>query len=674
MKIELDNESLLLLKLLLKSSNSLTIEEILNHLNIKRRKFYYILKKVNLELEANKIAPISNVRGIGFSIDQNDKEEIESLLSTIGTDDVILSPSQRQSYMICIFLFPQKRIQIQDFEEKFKVSRNTVFNDLKDVKAILDGYNVDLNVDVKQGYYIESELFTKLSILQYHLYDLLDELPFVILDFINVETVNDYLRKLESINSDLAGIYSEVELRVMSVVFSIIEGNEILVDIPVHEIGEFDGLKERELVTQVFPNVTIELQKYITIILCGNRTPLSINEFQYTDIKLLEISHKLVNNFERISFVNTINKMTLIESVFMHLKLNEMLGKYSIQLINPLIKDISKNYPDIFLFTKLAFEDLRDEVSFPVFDSVIAALTLHFGAHISKAEEDAELITIGIICPTGLSTSRLLGLEVKKILGSNVTIIETSLNDLESIIDEVDYLVSTVNFETHKPLIKVNPILSIHDKAKIQAIANFEDSNYSPSMAMVDELLSVVKSYVDVQTFEKINTEFENRIRHGKYSSLFSKNKNFGLEEILTLDKIQISDEKLDWREAIRKASIPLINNDSIDTHYIDSMIELVETYGPYIMLGDTIALAHSQPVEGKTFLDVSVLVAEEGIYFDNQNSVKILFVLSSHDNEAHMKILKQISKMVRHSKAHLVVKAKSVNQIYKEIINIAKD
>ncbi len=71
------------------------------------------------------------------------------------------------------------------------------------------------------------------------------------------------------------------------------------------------------------------------------------------------------------------------------------------------------------------------------------------------------------------------------------------------------------------------------------------------------------------------------------------------LKDLLTADRIQFTDDKLDWREAIRLASAPLIEDGSITQNYVRAMIDSIETTGPYIVLTPGVALPHARPSEG---------------------------------------------------------------------------
>ena len=99
------------------------------------------------------------------------------------------------------------------------------------------------------------------------------------------------------------------------------------------------------------------------------------------------------------------------------------------------------------------------------------------------------------------------------------------------------------------------------------------------------------------------------------------------LKDLLTADRIQFTDDKLDWREAIRLASAPLIEDGSITQNYVRAMIDSIETTGPYIVLTPGVALPHARPSEGAKKLAMAMLCSRERIYFNEEKYANLLDV-----------------------------------------------
>ena len=118
------------------------------------------------------------------------------------------------------------------------------------------------------------------------------------------------------------------------------------------------------------------------------------------------------------------------------------------------------------------------------------------------------------------------------------------------------------------------------------------------------------------------------------------------LTDLITRKRIQCVESVTDWKDAIRTASIPLIEDGSILNSYVDAMIESVETIGPYIVLAPGIALPHARPEAGVQQLGMALLRTQTPVYFDDTRYANLFFVLASADGKSHMNALIQLSRI----------------------------
>ncbi|PTJ75630.1 hypothetical protein BUZ84_13720 [Mammaliicoccus sciuri] len=122
------------------------------------------------------------------------------------------------------------------------------------------------------------------------------------------------------------------------------------------------------------------------------------------------------------------------------------------------------------------------------------------------------------------------------------------------------------------------------------------------------------------------------------------------LNEVLEDHHVLLNETCTDWKNAIKKVSKPLLEDGIITSQYQDAMIQSVEEYGPYIVIGKHIALAHARPEEGANALGVSIATLNPNIEFGNEinDPVKIIFCLSATDSFSHLNIMKSIVSLVR--------------------------
>lgn len=122
------------------------------------------------------------------------------------------------------------------------------------------------------------------------------------------------------------------------------------------------------------------------------------------------------------------------------------------------------------------------------------------------------------------------------------------------------------------------------------------------------------------------------------------------LNEVLEDHHVQLNKQCSDWENAIETVSKPLLEDEVISPKYLEAMIDSVKEYGPYIVIGKHIALAHARPEEGANKLGVSIATLSPSIKFGNEinDPVKLIFCLSATDSFSHLNIMKSIVSLVR--------------------------
>ena len=120
--------------------------------------------------------------------------------------------------------------------------------------------------------------------------------------------------------------------------------------------------------------------------------------------------------------------------------------------------------------------------------------------------------------------------------------------------------------------------------------------------------------------------------------------------DILQEEDIQVLEQVDSWKVMIQMASTPLLSRGVIQNSYVQEMIHLVDEYGPYILLANSVAVAHAKPEHGAFRLGLSLLVCHEDVYLDEVSAVRYLFVLSDAAHDKHLNVLHEILQLSRNS------------------------
>ena len=75
--------------------------------------------------------------------------------------------------------------------------------------------------------------------------------------------------------------------------------------------------------------------------------------------------------------------------------------------------------------------------------------------------------------------------------------------------------------------------------------------------------------------------------------------------ELIKEENVEVGVHAADWEDAIRRSAQHLLETGKIEERYIRAMIDAVHRVGPYIVLGNHVALAHARPECGVNELSV---------------------------------------------------------------------
>lgn len=121
------------------------------------------------------------------------------------------------------------------------------------------------------------------------------------------------------------------------------------------------------------------------------------------------------------------------------------------------------------------------------------------------------------------------------------------------------------------------------------------------------------------------------------------------LKDVLKKSDILLLEKCPDWESAIQRVACPLLKENCIEESYVNAMIDSVKEFGPYIVMGKHLALAHARPEDGVNNLGISVATLAQPVVFGNEENdpVKIIFCLAAVDSFSHLNIMKSLIDLI---------------------------
>lgn len=643
--VKLEKSQKEFLMLLLENENPQSIQSIQDQLDISRRTAYYIVNKINDIFYELRMEPINNKRGHGYYLTADQKKVVDSILHSDRTLQS-LSPDERVHYLICWMMYPKTNIHIENIMELFDISRNSVFNDLKDLKSEIEKYDVSLYFDIKNGYMINGQVFSKRALLLYYLKILLKKIHYKCIEFLDVSEVETFYSRLQQISLKMHNEYDDYNLLAIACLLNIVHYVDEKFDFSILELRDLEKTEELHMIDKYFQDLNVHERLYLTIHLLGSKAGSVIRlDDSQRDIQLFELALHLVDLFERQTSCDISEKNELVNSLYMHFKLSMYYYQLSIQISNTLLEDVKENYGNLYQMIKNLCESVDDEFPFILTDSEISYITMHFGGHLKQVQgKFYALIRVLIVCPSGISTSTLLKREVEDLYANVTVIAATAAENIAQYKENIDFIVSTIDLDTDIPWIKVNAILTKDDKSKIASMMSLNMQTYKLNKDNFSGLFSIIQKYVDPTQMKNLKKDVYDYFREGNLIVDVVEEKQLRLKDIMYRDHLIRIDKDIMWDEAIRLASVPLLKTNIITENYINEMIGLVRDYGPYIVIKNRIAIAHAKTEAGANALGTALLINKKNIQFEDDLNIHYLFVISSSNPKEHLQILKDIS------------------------------
>lgn len=294
---------------------------------------------------------------------------------------------------------------------------------------------------------------------------------------------------------------------------------------------------------------------------------------------------------------------------------------------------------------------------------------MHFGGYLKREERDIMQVKVLLVCLNGVATSKLLRKELEYLLGNIEIIDAVRLDEVSAYQDEVDYIISTVPIKDRsikKKTLIVNPILTDLDKSKIISFMGLVNPSKSES-DLSDKILKDIVDYIPEGKTEEIRKIILNRISNNNKIIKFDTEgkKIYMLNDLIKKDKVLFAESVGTWEEALHLSGKPLLDENTIETRYIDKVISNVNELGPYICIAPNIAISHARPEDGANNLGMTVLILEKPVYFGVKldRPVRIVITLAAPDNEKHLLALQQLSRLLMEDLDNLL-EATNVDQV----------
>ncbi|MGG4287858.1 BglG family transcription antiterminator [Priestia megaterium] len=644
----LDKRSTAVLQVLLQAATFISVQELMKQFQVSRRTIYYDIEKINDWLCQQELEFVQYTYGKGFFLNDQAKDQVAKQISHV-MPSAYLSVEDRQIYVALMCILRGGKIGTQQLMDETEVSRNTVLQDIKDLKNKWIKKGISLTYSYKDGYEVKGSESDIRNLLYIHITELLSQhqeelLKRVMKADYEYSMIYNWLVECED---KLGMAFTDKMLTQLAYMLTCCIqriGGKRYVDASITRKEELEKTRQYKALQEIESVLEFDFppheKHYLATVLLSAKVNV-VNQAD-SDDWMRSIVKEMVSRFQAYACVVFEDRNRLEQNLYIHLKTAYYRLLYNIHLPNPMLSAIQTKYQDIVELTKKALLPLENSLQIRINEDEISYFALHFGGWMKKQEGRQKQKRIVIVCANGIGTSRMLQYQLEQLLTDAELIGPMTVRDYEQFKETYDLVITTTPLKKRMNVMLVNPILTDDEKQRLIDLVEPASSQLT-----TQAIMGIIKQHANIQDEPALLANLKLVIQQSK--KMVREDKKPMLHEVLQEPFLQLKDSADDWKSAVRLAAKPLLNYEYIEPSYVEAMIKSVEQLGPYIVIAPKVALPHARPEQGVNRVGMSMLRLKEPVYFstEKQHGAQLIIVLAATDNETHLKALSQLSMML---------------------------
>ncbi|KIR02968.1 Phosphotransferase system, lactose/cellobiose-specific IIB subunit:PRD [Lachnospiraceae bacterium TWA4] len=473
-----------ILNLLLEQEKAISEQEIADKIGVSRRTVMREFEYLEPSLKEDYGVSIVRKKGIGVWIEASDENKKQLQLSLKNSQNDWSDKHVRRKYLTLELLKNKEPRKIFAYANQFNVSESTISKDLKEIEKWF--HDSHLEIIKKGGYGVSvsgSEESYRYAIQRFLKENSEDE---DIRSLLNNERLEQITKTLLAMDEPRLKSMTESSFTalVMHIAISI---ERILQGELIHE-GQFKDFKpEAEYMLAV--KVANQLEKefeltipqeeinYIMLHIKGSKLQYTT---QNTDASyplgaenVLDIVDQMIDAFDQEAAYELKLDEDFIHGLLVHLDPTFTRLRNEMNIYNPILEDIKKEYPEIFAKCKNAAKVITNQTGFEVNDEEIGYLTMHFGAAMERIKDQKHkerMVEIGVICASGFGVARLMLTKLQNQLKKQVNLHAYGKDELTPYTaSKIDFFVTSIDLEQNGvDYLQVSPLIPERDMQRIR--------------------------------------------------------------------------------------------------------------------------------------------------------------------------------------------------------------
>lgn len=663
------------------SNPSITSKDIEKRFNLTRRQLGYSFDKINDWLLEKNLPAIERTRKGHFIIDKVVFTIMNSEQEGLTVENDVFSEEQRIDIII-MMLLSNDDLSLAHFTSELDVSKNTVLTDMKQAEQLVEYYGLSIRYSRRYGYVLDGDEFQTRKLL-FHVTDRILEMPNGVnrlrkVADIQVEEIKELEKHIKQVENKLDLQFTDEKVVSMPYTLALVLrriANDKLVKsfyIKYEELSDTKEYRATEKILYEQDTIPMEERLFITLHLLTTNVYWSAYLTEEEIPNLQQALDNMLRLFEKIACVTIQDREQLLNKLLLHVKPAYYRIKYHLTEIDGVENAVSQEFMALHHLVKKSTKPLADLVGTKFPENETTYLTMLIGGWLTRQGDSIqEKMKAIVVCPNGVSVSRLMLSELRELFPEFVFLDSLSVREFKTYKLDYDLVFSPIFLKTDKKLFIANSFLERKEKIQLRKQVMMELHGYIVSEIDVEDLISLIKNHATVEDERGLAKELYRYVNRDDTSAIKqqqSEQYDLNLSDLITPKTISLKKSVHSWREAITFAAQPLLEYSHIQQQYVDAMITHCEE-DPYIVIGPNIAIPHASPDDGVNDVSMSLLKLDEGVRFTENYTINLIIVIAATDKQKHLKALMQLMKLSGSDKdRNIITKSSSHEEIFRMI------
>ncbi|EST12667.1 BglG family transcription antiterminator [Sporolactobacillus laevolacticus] len=664
--MELEEKELIKLILIQKKPSLYEIEK---NLEMSHEQIVQLIHSINHQLISNSVEVVDDALVVSVKC----ADELYGLL--IGTQNAVSYDDMnfRKSLIEMELMTQKMHHSLQTLSERFYVSRNTIYLDMKHIKKDIKAQQLELGYSRKMGYQILGTEY----LLRNHLAQLtrnllksfygkscLSVLHFVheadyaklkkclsqIEQLTQIQLTDEQMEELPYI---LAVILCRIRCYPLSWSFKI-EKYDIrnTIEFPIIKdcLSDFTFLKDVDIL-------------YLSLhILSSNRIESAFDFINSEEI--LSAIDQFVETIKNKLALQFVKETEFKEKLLLHVQPAIFRNLFGFRINNPLTDRFIKEHREIYLSVTDAVEPFEQIVGHPLSDEEIVYLSMIVLGWIYQSEESRTCsIKAVVLCPNGTSVSKLLLENLRGMFPEIEFAGAYSFRQFEQMDLDLDFIFTTKPIESKAQTIIVPPFLEPESRKQLRELVAkllYTDASIQAKSAVstIKDLLPKDKLYA-AEALLKVFFEENKEIS----STVTFKPKKQELDD----RNIVIVEDSVSWGDCLDVVFAPMIARKTADMEYLSRCKDVFYRNYRQMLIGPNIYLPHTAPFIELAQPDVEIAVFKQPVIDPDGHHLRIMVGLVPSKTNEHVPLLLMLNDIfLDHPSLETLMNAESVSQVLK--------